>query len=81
MGVAYPGLHLGTNGVCECEMDAKTAWILTWHPMDHVLWSLGLFLKTHLLKVGLTQTWETWHSETLTTVDLFYFVMCKDPHE
>ena len=26
----------GTNGVCECRMDVKSAWITTWHQMDHV---------------------------------------------
>ena len=36
----------GTNGVCECKMDVKSTWIPTWHPMDRVSWSLGLFLKT-----------------------------------
>ena len=35
----------GTNGVCECKMDVKSTWIPTWHPMDHVSWSLGLFSK------------------------------------
>jgi hypothetical protein len=37
----------GTNGVCECcQVDVKVAWIPTWHQMDHVSWSLGLFWKT-----------------------------------
>ena len=37
----------GTNGVlCECKMDVKSTWILTWYQMDHVSWSLGLFSKT-----------------------------------
>jgi hypothetical protein len=35
----------GTNGVCECKMDVKSTWIPTWHPMDHVSWSLGLFFQ------------------------------------
>ena len=38
----------GTNGVCECKMDAKFTWIPTWHRMDHVSWSLGLFQKPPL---------------------------------
>ena len=38
--------NCGTNGACECKMDVKSTWILTWHQMDHVLWSLGLFSKT-----------------------------------
>ena len=33
----------GTNGVCECEMDGRSTWIPTWHRMDRVSWSLGLF--------------------------------------
>ena len=36
----------GTNGVCECKMNVKSTWIPTWHQMDHVSMSLGLFLKT-----------------------------------
>ena len=34
-----------TEGVCECKMDVKSTWIPTWHRMDHVSWSLGLFSK------------------------------------
>ena len=33
----------GTNIVCECKMDAKSTWIPTWHRLDHVSWSLGLY--------------------------------------
>ena len=36
----------GTNGVRDCKMDVKSTWTPTWHPMDHVSWSLGLFSKT-----------------------------------
>ena len=32
-----------TEYVSECKMDVKSMWILTWHQMDHVSWSLGLF--------------------------------------
>ena len=35
----------------------------------------------HLLEVGLTQNRETMTLQTLTTIDLFYSIMCKDPHE
>ena len=38
-------------------------------------------IKNHLLEVGLTQNHETMALQTLTTVGLFYFVMCEDPHE
>ena len=37
-----------TNGVCECKMDVKSTWILTWRRLDHVSWSLGLFQKPPL---------------------------------
>jgi hypothetical protein len=60
-----------TNGVCECKMDVKSTWILTWHQMDHVSWSFGLFSKNHLLEVGLTQNWETMALWTLMIVGLF----------
>ena len=36
----------GTNGVCECKMVVKSTWNPTWHWMDHVSRSLGLFSKT-----------------------------------
>ena len=38
-------------------------------------------LKNHLFEVALTQNWETMALQTLTTVGLFYFIMCEDPHE
>ena len=71
----------GTNGVCECKMDVKSTWILTWHRMDHVFMVTWTIFKNHLLEVGLTQNQETMALRTLTTVDLFYFIMCEDPHE
>ena len=40
-----------------------------------------IIFKKHLLEVGLTQNWETVALQTLTIVDLFYFIMCEDPHE
>jgi hypothetical protein len=35
-----------TEWVCECKRDVKSMWIPTWHRMDHVSWSIGLFSKT-----------------------------------
>jgi hypothetical protein len=43
-----------------------------------VTWTI---LQTHLLEAGLTQNRETMTLRTLTTVDLFYFIMREDPHE
>jgi hypothetical protein len=36
----------GTNGVCECKMDASSTWIPTWHQINHVSWSLGFVSGT-----------------------------------
>ena len=60
-------------------MDIKSTWIPTWHQLDHVLWSLGLFFKHHLLEVGLTQSREITALRTFTTVDLFYVIICEEP--
>jgi hypothetical protein len=68
-----------TEYVFECKMDVKSTWIPTWHPMDHVPWSLGLFSIKHLLEVGLTQNRETMALRMLTIIDLFYFIVCEDP--
>jgi hypothetical protein len=36
-----------TDGVWECKMmDVESTWDPTWHQMNHVSWSLGLFSKT-----------------------------------
>jgi len=49
--------------------------------MDHVSWSLGLFPKPPLGgRLSLTQNRETIPLRMLITVDLFYFIMCEDPH-
>ena len=42
-----------------------------------VAWTI---FKNHLLEVGLTQNRETSALWTLTTIDLFYFIMCENPH-
>jgi hypothetical protein len=44
-----------------------------------VTWTIS---KVHLLEVGLTENrWEAMALRTLTTVELFYFIMCEDLHE
>ena len=43
-----------------------------------VTWTI---FKNHLLEVGLTQNRETMTLRTLTTVDLFYFIVRENPHE
>ena len=47
-------------------------------PRFMVTW---IIFKNHLLKVGLTQNWETMALQMLTTIGLFYFNMCEDPHK
>jgi len=70
-----------TKYVCECTMDVKSTRIPTWHRMDSVSWSLGLFFKNHLLEVGLTRSRrETMALRTLTTVDLFYVISWVRSH-
>jgi hypothetical protein len=38
-----------------------------------VTWTI---FKDHLLEVGLTQNWDTMALQALTTVNLFYFIIC-----
>ena len=40
-----------------------------------------IIFKNHLLEVGLAQDRKTMALGTLTTIDLFYFIMCENPHE
>jgi hypothetical protein len=40
-----------------------------------------IIFKNHFLDVGLTKNRETMALRTLTTVDLFYFIMCEDLRE
>ena len=32
-----------TEHISECEMDVESTWIPTWHQMEHVSSSLGIF--------------------------------------
>jgi hypothetical protein len=43
-----------------------------------VTWTI---FKNHLLEVGLSQNQETMALRTLAIIDLFYFIICEDPHE
>ena len=62
-------------------MGVKSTWIPTWHQLDRVSWSLGLFSKNHLLEVGVTLDWETTALRMLTIIELFYIISCEDPRE
>jgi hypothetical protein len=60
---------------CKVYMDSYMAsngscFMVTW-----------TFSKTTFLEVDVTQNRETMALRMLTTVDLFYFIKCEDPHE
>ena len=60
---------------CKVHMDSYMAsngsrFMITW-----------TILKNHLLEVGLTQNRETMAFQMLTTINLFYHIICEDPHE
>jgi hypothetical protein len=60
---------------CKVYMDSYMA---TNESCFMVTWTI---FRNHLLVVGLTQNQETMALQMLTTVDLFYFIMCEDEHE
>ena len=47
----------------------------------HVSTSAQIIFKNNVLEVGLTQNRETMALQMLTTINLFYSIMCEDPHE
>ena len=47
-------------------------------PCFTIFWTI---FKNHLLEVSPTQNRETMALRMLTTVGLFYLIMCEDPHE
>jgi hypothetical protein len=60
---------------CKVYMDSYmasngTCFMVTWTTF-----------KDHLLEVALTQNRESMTLWTLTTIALYYFIMCEDPHE
>ena len=58
-------------------MDVKSTWIPTWHQVDHVSWSLGLFSKPP--PGGRPkQNQVTMALRNLTTNDLLHFNMCEE---
>ena len=61
--------------VCKVYMDSYVA---SNGSCLMVTWTI---FKNHLLEVSLTQNRETMALQTLKTVDLFYFIVCEDPHE
>ena len=68
----------GTNGVCGCKMDIQSTWIHSYMASGFMV--TRMIFKNHLLEVGLAKNWETMELRMLTTVNVFYFIMCEDPH-
>ena len=60
---------------CKVYMDSYMTSNGSWFMVTWIIF------KSHLLEVGLTQNRQTMTLRTLTTVDLFYFIMREDMHE
>ena len=70
----------GTNEVSECTMDVKytrDSYITSNGSRFMVTWIIFI---NRLVEVGPTQNWETMALWTLTTMDLFWYIMHEDPH-
>ena len=52
-----------TEYTSACKMDVKSTWIPTWHQMDHVSQSLGLFSKTTSWRQAYHKIRRPWHSK------------------
>ena len=66
---------MGMHDGCKVYMDSymasnRSCFMVTW-----------IIFKNHFLEVGLTQNQETMALRTLTTVGLFYFIICEDMHD
>jgi hypothetical protein len=83
-GAGPNSLHTTLEGATEyvnSKMDVKVY-------MDSYMASKGScfmvtwdYFQKPLVEVGLTQIMETMALQTLTIVDLFYFIMCESMHE
>jgi hypothetical protein len=71
----------GPNKVCECKMDITSTWIPTGASNGSCFTITWITFQNHLLEVGITQNQETMAFRTLTTVELFYYVMRENLHE
>ena len=54
-------------------MDVKSTWISTWHRMDYVSRSVGLFSKTISWRQAYHKTKRPWHSKH--SQPLIYFIL------
>jgi hypothetical protein len=51
-----------TNGVSGCKMNVRSAWIPTWHQMDHVFVVTWTMFKTASWREASHNTRRPWHS-------------------
>jgi hypothetical protein len=65
----------------RCMQDGCTVYMDSYMASNGSSFMVIWTMKNHLLEVGLTQNRETMALRTLTTIDLFYFIMCEDRHE
>jgi hypothetical protein len=66
---------MGMQDGCEVYMDSYMA---SNGPCFMITW---IILKIHLVEVGLIQNRKTMALWKLITIDLFYFIICENPHE
>jgi hypothetical protein len=82
-GPCPSSLHTTLEGPTEyvnARWMYKPTWIPTWHQVDRVSWSIGLFSNTFFGGGPNTKLdWEIMALLNLTTIDLFYFIMFEDP--
>jgi hypothetical protein len=67
----------GQRSMWNARLDVKSAWIPTWHRLDHVFMVTWNVVKNHFLEVGLWQNWETmalWMFPIVGLIILFYHV-------
>jgi hypothetical protein len=63
---------------CKCDVNYTDFYMASNGSCLMVIW---IIVKNQLLEVRLTQNRETIALQTLTTVELFYSIMCEDMHE
>src|ERR1700737_3256444 len=96
-GEACPSsVHTMLKGPTEyvnARWDVKSTWIPTWRLLDHVSCSLGsCFMLTWIMfhahldyfqepSLGGRSNTKNGDHGTPNAVDLFYFIICEDPHE
>ena len=68
----------GTNGVSKWMQDGCIVYMASNGSCFTATWTI---FKNHLLEVRLTQNKETMALRTLTTIHLFCFIMCENPHD